>query len=373
MIVRPLLVVLMLAAQSPGPATIPPQPRHEQPEPACPPAAATAPLVQQTRSLRIVSAGPENVGVVASGVLVLRTVEFENTMAHPVRLSIESRSCGCLSATLTRATLEPGARSTFTMSTSASPATGAQLQVVGIQSAWDEHGQEESETINVGLTYETKVSFTLFPTSVFLIAIEGERAHADVFISNLDPDLPAPEIGAPSIDLPGWTVSRVRDPDVPERILWFRAEGPSGPVGQQDGAITWLPAGVDNPEVGTAARAPIRIITLYPYRAQPGGLVLTRRPGSGSQRATLRVSARLIPRGLGAARPASVTLDDAPAGLTVVLRENDTLEATLTPDANTGPIGSARARVVDASGRVLLDLPVVWHTAAPAPAPPHRR
>lgn len=323
-------------------------------------APASAIVEGELRSLRVVEAADENVGTVQVNTVASRKVVFRNELKHPVSLSIFSKSCGCLSAKFDSETLQPGEKSTLSLGAHVLPVLGEQAHHVMFKVLWKEDGKEKTERGMCLIRYQPDIEFVVTPTKAGVAAIQGERVHVDIFMRYLteidkerDQEHPPLDLAEGKCTLKGWTVTRVDDPSLPSGAIRFRAEGVVEQTGFQTGEITWQSGASEKP----AVTVPIRLRTLSPWRASPGGHVFVRDASDEEMARTIR----LVRRSETSPAPFAVKLTEPSEWLDVTL-VGETVKATLKAGKKMPGIGSARAEVLAENGEILLNFPIVWYT-----------
>gem|GEM_PF-6916329 len=234
------------------------------------------------------------------------------------------------------------------MTVAVTPGAG-QVQSVTFKARWTpEDGAPAEESGLCLLRYTPELRYVLRPEQAAAAAVRGGRASFDVFIRELEsPDEP-PDLEPIAPERAGWTLTKVEDPSIPAGVLRFRAEGPVGDEPYEDFTVGWRERG----EPGPAAELPIRLRSLPPWRALPGGVVLHGARVESVHRAAL------TPRGDGT-EPAAVRVR-GPEGAVAATIEGRVVTVRFAPGETTPAIGSAWIDVLDARGGVLVDLPVAW-------------
>ncbi|MCC6230895.1 MAG: DUF1573 domain-containing protein [Phycisphaerales bacterium] len=324
-----------------------------------PPKGGEVQPASELQSLAVVSAGPESVGVVKQGQVASRTILFRNKSLVPVAIEIVSKSCSCLDTTFSRPFVMPGETTSLTVGTAALPGADQWLHQVTFRCVWSEGESSKSELGRVFLSYTCAIPFVLVPEHAVVTKTVGDMGAVEFDIYMLGSLDPLPEIADVTCTIEGWKVRRLdRDPMNPNHAR-FRAEGRVGSVGYQEGTIQWMAPGNESQPM---LKTPLHITSLWPLRSMPGGAVFV--PHGPDESMTKAV--RLIERAGVTAKAWSVSLVEESEWVSASL-DAEGVKVTLRAGEKRPDFGSARARVLDADGKALLEFPIAWWTAATSP------
>lgn len=315
---------------------------------------------RELRSLELVGADREFVGRFEAGKSAKRTLKFRNRLTVPVRVEVQSKTCGCLSASFDTSPVAPGGTTTLVLQAVVPAQLGEQAQSAGFRCVWSEGGAERSEEGRAGLRYMALVEYSVFPPTLTLPGVVGEEATVAVVVRALSGSDVPPETDPPVCSLPGWKVEEVRDDRVGALARMYRVHGPISKQETIDGIVTWTTRNPAQPTI----TVPIRVQGLTPYRAFPGGAWFT---GTAPLRDGERIIT-LTARTRTSAGPARVRLSEAATAVGAGLTRDGRVRIRFAPQPDTPPVGSVRVRVEAEDGTLLTDIPVVWYTLDAAPA-----
>lgn len=329
------------------------QPRTE------PPRDGEVQAASELTVLSVVSADPESAGIVKQGQIASRKITFLNKSSVPVALEIVSKSCSCLDTAFSRAFVMPGEMTSLTVGTAALPGADQWLHQVTFRCVWSEGQNSRSELGRVLLSYTCAIPFVIVPEHAVVTKAVDDTGAVEFDIYMLDSHDPLPEIASVGCSVDGWAVKRLAaDPSQPNHAR-FRAEGRVGPVGYQDGTIQWMAPGNESQPM---LKTPLHITSLWPLRSMPGGVIFV--PHSADEPLTKAV--KLIERSGVTAKAWSVALIEPIEWVTTTL-DAEGVKVALRAGEKRPDFGSARARVLDADGKALLEFPIAWWTTPTSP------
>lgn len=324
-----------------------------------PPKDGEVQAASELTALSVVSADPESAGIVKQGQIASRKITFLNKSSVPVALEIVSKSCSCLDTAFSRSFVMPGEMTSLTVGTAALPGADQWLHQVTFRCVWSEGENSRSELGRVLLSYTCEIPFVIVPEHALVTKTAGDTGTVEFDIYMLGSLDPLPEIADVTCTIEGWKVRRLdRDPAKPNHAR-FRAEGRVGPVGYQEGTIEWMAPGNESQPM---LKTPLHITSLWPLRSMPGGAVFV--PHGADESMTKVV--RLIERAGVTAKAWSVSLVEESEWVTTTL-DAEGVKVTLRAGEKRPEFGSARARVLDADGKTILEFPIAWWTTPTSP------
>lgn len=268
-----------------------------------------------------------------------------------MRLSVIEKTCGCLAAEFSPATLKPGEITTLTLNVTVAPEQREQIQTVRFQATWTgPDGKEKFERARCGIRYAARVEYGVFPKQVIVAGVLGDEAWTHVRISSLSGTDEPPALSKLACTLPGWRVEPV-DADLGTEATLYRVSGPVRALGMTDGEATWETPDPATPRIGV----PIRVEGLTEYYSFPGGVWFT----DGVPREPATRVVKLLSRRSTPTPPARIRLTPAAAQVEASL-DGNALVVRWKGDARS-IVGSTRAEVLSAGGEVLGRVPIVWY------------
>ncbi|HYE02001.1 MAG TPA: DUF1573 domain-containing protein [Phycisphaerales bacterium] len=325
------------------------------PPPTSAPTANPAPSVRrgQLSVLKLVRADRESVGTVKVGSLAQRTLTFFNTATVPVSITLQSKTCGCLSASLDRQTVHPDQIVTVTLAATVAPSLGEQVQSARFAVTWTApDGAPASEQAVCLVRYGADLSYMAMPQVIRRTAIAGVPVSHGVWLRWLDEGAAEAFVAASATcTVPGMSLEGpLETPGSPDVRMFQMAGTPLAP-GFYPGEVRLR---VARPEPSELV-VPVKLTVLPAWYSEPGGAVFAG--------ASVPLDLRLSPRTPAAPAPARVTLrGEAPFTARLATTDGGAAVVRLEPTRplDQAEIGSARLHVFAQSGALLMDLPVAW-------------
>lgn len=327
-----------------------------QPQPA-------SPRPGELRSLKLVNATPENVGVVNRGAAVGRSLEFKNVLTSPVKVEVISKTCGCIGAAFDNVEVPAGGQTTLNFSLSVAPAAAEQVHTVTFRATWQDGGVDRTERGTCAIKYRTRLSWLVQPQAAAVAAIDGQEAYADIFVVATAEEGPLPELTEPRVTFANWTLRRVEGASPHPAVAHFRASGPAPGIGVCDGTISLTTDSPSEPKI----TVPIRVRTLSRFRAFPGGATFTRGSSDGPTTQILHLYPRATTHG-DPQTPSSAQLESTNSWISAEILPDGTLGIHLSPGADMPIAGSTRCKVIAGDGTQLVSVPIAWWTRQETPA-----
>lgn len=314
------------------------------------------------RSLRVESADPEHAGLFEPGDRVRREVVFSNALNTTVTLEVLQKTCGCLEAGFESAAVAPGGIVRLVLASAAVPQPGEQAHAVTFRATWTQDGAARSETGRVFLRYESDIEFIIRPEGLSTVGYDGATASAELWLRFANEDAAeAPVVVDPECTLPGWKLTSLRDPALPEGVVRLVASGPAAGIGVHSGMVRWR----STPEGAWTKEIPIRVRVIAPWKAVPSGVVHNTAHDDGPARWTIRIEDRAS----SGRSAASVRFDPPAPGYAARLSHDNGATAVVIEVTGEPPeagVGASVAEVLDAEGAVLVRIPVIRHAGSAA-------
>lgn len=323
--------------------------------PAGPPDASPRVLDRSASIVEVVSHDAEDKGSVPVSQPVSRRIVVRNISASPIRVRVQSKSCGCLSPTVTPELVQPDGSCTLVFGVAAAVTPNQQKYTVVFRAVEEIEGasSHRMQDIIAGLRYTTDAQYLIRPSRLYLEVTQGEQAQAAVFLQSLMKEALRPREATSTIA--GLSVVPDEAP-VQEGInsVWpLRVRGTPESLGLHRGLARLTVEGAKNAEVDV----PIVLRVSPRWRASPPGIVADLR--ASGQSITRRVS--LVDSQSGG-RLAQVRFAGSSAGVTAKLETTaeGTYGLTVTIDVRAVPAPATDTlELFDEDGRVVGLVPVV--------------
>lgn len=302
--------------------------------------------------LRTGASDPENAGRVATGATVKRRMTFVNDSPEEARVSILSRTCGCLNANFSSEVVAPGGQTELALSVHVAPAAGEQVQVVRFEVLCGEGEAKRRSVANARMRYQPTVAVETFPSEFDVRRIVGQSVTLDVYMRAISAQdqselrIDGGQCESPDIRFVG-SYDVVGTSDV--RVAKFICD--SVPMAGIDSTLVVLSSASPSGEI----RIPVRIHPLSKMRCSPGGLMLARASSIGTLTLTPRLQADTSPW------PTAFRVEGSP-GVRVTfgapLNAALPVSIELLPDAPA--CGQATVHLLGADGSVCASVPIAW-------------
>lgn len=301
-------------------------------------------------SLIVTEASAEDVGTVRVGGVARRVVEFQNRLDVPVEISVAEKSCGCLSAMLSKTRLASHEVTTLKMDVQVVATASPQYQIATLRVVWQDEMGEHAEKVVCGVRYQPNISYIVRPEAPAVVVVQGEEAVVDILARVVDIQTP-PKIVEERCTLPGWRFAAIEPLENSEGVTRIRLAGSGNIPAVVDGIIVCSTESPVQPEL----QVRMRVRVLSAYRADPGGVLFC----MDGDRASQTVRCRLSPRSDSAPTVQSVRVTSASRWISAAL-EDDWIVVRVLPGEDMPTAGATRVEVLADNGKVVLSMPVAW-------------
>lgn len=317
------------------------------------PAEPAKPVVADTAGcLRTGASDPENAGRVPTGAMISRRLTFVNDSDQEARVSVISRTCGCLNASFSSETVPPGGQTELKLAVQVVPASIEQVQSVRFEVLCGTGEAQRRTVATARMRYRPTISVETIPEQIVAVGTVGEPTTLDVYLRALSPeDRKALRIESARSDHPSIRFDGMYEvKDAPAmRLARFVCDSVS-----LDGIRSVLilrSAAAKDSEM----RIPVLIRPILPFRCTPGGVILSRAAPTRDVIVSRRqpVMNRL--------EPLSYRVDGSP-GLRIALSasKDGATTVSLELEPSSPSCGHASVKLLLANGSVAGEIPVAW-------------
>jgi hypothetical protein len=310
------------------------------------------------RSSRVVELGLVRVGTTAS-----RSLSVENTSPHRVTLRVLKKSCACITVEVDPDVLEPGQISTVYMATDVRPDVDAQvhgieIEAIGIKS----DGHSRRQLIAAAMSFQPDIPFAVYPAAMVIHATAGDSIERELHIVASSANEFA--IFDLSTTLPGFDLRLAEGPAPRGVTAVLTLHGVAPSPGRHEARAVFNTDVSSNPLV----HVPIVVVSISEWQADPPGLAVL--VEGHFNRSTHDIRLRLATQ-RDVPSPSVAMIVPPIDGVRATVRSQDSplsVVVDIDPSAVPAPNGTTNVRLLDADGRFVLAIPIVWISLHAEPA-----